>query len=127
MAYTFSTKPSPTYASTGELDNFGNFVTAGAHTAIDAGAGIQTSDATGTPVTSPVALTTATKLINIPPNASKLNFIASSGVSFSELSAFSNSVAVPASLLVTVEVTRQTTIYFQATTTANLSFWFTII
>lgn len=127
MVYTFSTKPSPTYATTGQLDNYSNAVRDGSHNSLQIASGIQTSDATGTPVTSPVALTTSTKTINIPMNAAKMNFIADAGVKFSELSGFGNSVTVPSNTVFTIEVGRQTTIYFQAATTANLSFWFSIV
>jgi hypothetical protein len=127
MANTFSTKPSPTYSSTGQLDKFGNMARDASHGSLGSGNGLQTSDATGTPVTSPVALTTSTKTINIPVNAAKMNFIADAGIKFSELSGFGNYVTVPANTVITVEVAIQTAIYFQAATTANLSFWFTII
>jgi hypothetical protein len=128
MAYTFTTKPSPTYSTTGQLDKFGGLAKDGDRQAVNGGGnGMQTSDATGTPVTSPVALTTATKTINVPIAASKINFIADAGIKFSELSAFSNSVTIPSNTLVSVDVALQTAIYFQAATTANLSFWFNII
>lgn len=127
MSYLFATKPQPSEPS--EEDNFGNLRTTGAHTAIAGGGnGFQTVDATGTPLTSPLAVTTGTTILKVPLNASAVTLSGSAAFSVSENPTIAtNFFTVPSGVPITLDVAYQQFVYITTATTANVSFLFAII
>jgi hypothetical protein len=127
MAYIFSTKPQPSDPS--EEDNFGNIRRDGSRNAVTGqmGNGIQTTDITGTPLTSPQSLTTSIITINIPLNASSVIFQTTGITYVSEIANQSSYYAIPAGGQLILALANQSKIYVAAATTASLSFIFEII
>lgn len=126
-AYTFVQKSSPTSA-TGD-DNFGGAVVDSNHQPlIGMGAGIQTSDITTVPVTSPIpAVTTGTTLL-IPLNAIEITIISSSALRVSETSGTTGYFVIPAATAFTFGTARMGSIFLkQDSTSCVVSFYFAVI
>lgn len=127
MAYPFPTKPNPSEPS--QEANFGNLRTTGAHTPIAGGAnGFQTVDATASPQTSPLSVTTGTTTLKVPLNASTVTLSSSAAISISENSTISaNSFLLPASTVLTLDIANQQFVYITTASTATVYFLFRII
>lgn len=125
MAFTFTPKPSPTEPT--EEDNFGNFRTTGSHQLVDAANGFQTTDATGTPLTSPLSVTTGTTILKVPLNVSWVTLFASAATSVSEVANMATYFTIPASTPVPIPVANQQFVYLTTATTATVSFYFSVI
>jgi hypothetical protein len=94
--------------------NFGGVVNDGNRNALTGvlGSWIQTSDGTGTPVTSPVTVTTGTTL-TIPPNAAQIVISSSAALRISELSDVSTYFVLPANVSLTIDVARLSLLYLK--------------
>lgn len=92
--------------------------------------GIITTDVTGTPVTSPVTLSSSVTTITIPANAIRM-YIANSGatnaMSFSELVGMGTSVTLNTGQSVTLDVGRMGNIYLKSTSGTSCSFYFQLV
>jgi hypothetical protein len=123
MPYTFKTYKSP--------NDFGPMALDSNKQAIQVASGIQTQDATGTPVTSPMTIPTATiTTINVPTNASKFHLIPlAHSINISEKSDMSIAFTAPSGVEVVIPCVRQSVIYLQANTgdAVGSSFYFEII
>lgn len=126
MAYTFTQKTAPQEPQ--QLDDFAGMPDDGNHSAMPYASGVQTSDNTGTPVTSPVALSTATTTLTVPLNAGSVIFYAAAATNVSEVSNMASYYTIPAGGSLTVDCARMGKIYVAAVTgTPALSFLFRII
>jgi hypothetical protein len=123
MAYTFKTYKSP--------NDFGPQALDSNKQTIQVASGIQTKDATASPVTSPLTIPSATiTTINVPTNASKLHLIPlAHSINISELPGMSNAFTAPSGVEVVIPCVRQAVIYLQANTAdaVGSSFYFEII
>ena len=125
--YTFSEKvesvdPNPE-------SNFGGLVNDANHNAMTGvtGAGPQTTDISGSPVTSPATVSTGTTL-TVPLNAAQVTLISNVGINISELAALTDYFTLPASTLLTIDVTRCSKLYLSSTAgNATVSFYFNVV
>ena len=130
MAYTFLTKVAPT--EPGEEDNFGGLTVDGNHQAMSYGAGPQMSDATASPQTSPLTVSnsSATTLL-VPTNAVKLTIVTLTNtlnISESVSAVSSKYFTLPVGTVLSIDVSRCSTLYLEANTgSATVSFFFTIV
>lgn len=128
--YTFTSKNPPAYPS--QLSNFGGMVNDGNRIAMLVGAGPQTVDISGTPVTSPESISnSAVTTLAVPLNAIQVSFIATTNtvnVSEADATVADKYFTIPTGVVVTVDVTRTSVLYLKANTGAStLSFWFNIV
>lgn len=126
MAYTPSpNKIKSTYPAI--ASNFGNVQTDGQRTPMGYGNRLQTVDATGTPVVSPVTVATTQTLI-VPQNASQLTVVsATNAIQVSEDSTFAASFAVPAGVIWTFDIANQQNVYLKAASSTVVNFYFTVV
>lgn len=137
MAYnppTFKTNPTITTSAgntpnTGLASNFSNLRVDAGRNAMTGVLGnfMQTQDATGTPVTSPVTVNT-TKTIAVPTNAAQ--FIVSpvtNPVQVSEDSTQTAYFAVPAGQTITFDCANMTNIYLKTSGSTVVSFYFNCV
>lgn len=124
--YTFAQKSAPT-STTGD-DNFGGAVVDGNHQAIvGLGSGIQTSDASGTPLTSPQTVGTTATVLNIPANAAKVVITPAAATNVSEI-AGSTGYTIPAGATVSIPCGRMSKLYLStASGTSVTQFYFEVI
>lgn len=88
---------------------------------------IQTSDATGTPVTSPATVTTGTSL-TVPERATKVTFSTTAALRISELVDASTYFVLPANGVVTIDVTRLALLRLQQDSgSCTVSFYFSLV
>lgn len=132
MAYTFTQKAAP--AEPGQESNFGNLTNDASHNAMTGvtGAGPQTADVTGTPVTSPVSVATnSVTTLNVPLNAARVNFLATTNtvnISEADATVASKYFTIPTGVQISVDVSRCAKLYCESNTgSATLSFWFDVI
>lgn len=127
MAYTFKVKPRP--VEPGQENNFGNVQLDASRRGLSSsnGNGIQTTDATATPQNSPLAITTATAILQIPLNATAIVVTGSAAMNISELSSMASYFTLPSGSQLTIPITNQLFLYFTTATTGNLSFYFEIV
>lgn len=78
------------------IKNFGSLKIDDNHRVISSGCAIQTSDASGTPKTSPLAYSNITLIIEIPMNAAEVVFTSSTNMRISELPAMTSYYVHPA-------------------------------
>ena len=129
MAYTFSVKPIATPSNFGGLAVDGNRVSM---TGV-IGSGIQTVDATATPVASPMSMSgTTVYTLNVPSNAASIIVhctAASAGIRVSEDSTVTSYTVISNSDgPCQFDVSRQSKIYFKIDTgTPTLAFHFVIV
>jgi len=117
--------------------HFGNLAVDGAHETITGivGNGFQTSDATATPVTSPVSVSATTaQVINIPDSAAEINILPKTqSVYISESNTATsgwttNYIEMPAGQQVILDVAKTSKIYLLGGTgTSVVSFWFNVV
>jgi hypothetical protein len=122
MAYT-----PPTLKTGGNL--FGGLVNDANRNAMTGALGnsIQTEDATGTPVTSPVTVNT-TKTLVVPTNAVACTIVSTTNaVQVSEDSTETASFALPAGVVWTFDCARMTNIYLKTGSSTVVNFYFTIV
>lgn len=106
---------------------FNGQVNDGNRNAMSYGAVPQTSDATGTPVVSPVTVTTGTTL-TVPLNAAQITIISSAALRISELSDVSTYFVIPATTPITIDVARLAFLYLkQDSTSCTVQFYFRIV
>jgi len=125
--YLFTPKPRPT--EPGQENNFGNIQLDGSRRGLTGspGNGMQTTDATGTPQKSPLAITTGTTTIQIPTNATTITLVGSAAMNISELSSMANYFTLPTGVVQTISVTNQLFLYVTTASTGTLSFYFEIV
>jgi len=129
--YTFNQK------SQGSLPSLFNTLSVdGAHQVITGivGNGFQTSDATATPITSPVSVATTAQVINIPQSAAEINILPKTqSVYISESNTATsgwttNYIEIPVGQQVTLDVAKTSKIYLLGGSgTSVVSFWFNIV
>ncbi len=110
-------------------DNFGGLVTDGNRVAMTGALGsiMQTIDATGTPVTSPVTVNTTQTLV-VPQNATSCTIISvTNAVQVSEDSTQTAYFSLPAAIPWTFDVARQANLYLKTSGSTVVSFYFTIV
>lgn len=121
--YTFKGYNSP--------NNFGPLPNDANKRPIDVGNGIQTKDATGTPVTSPIAFPSASiTTINVPAAASRMHIIAKTNtLNVSEVSDMSSYFTAPVGIEFVVPCARMSKVYIQANSAdaTGSSFYFEMI
>jgi len=123
--YTFAVKTpaSPTTGSKTQ-SHFQNQPVDGARVSIQTiGNGFQTTDATATPVVSPV--TAATQTLIVPESAITVTLVSTSSFSVSEVSGSASKFTVPANVPITLGVANTNAIYLSGVT--SVSFYFIII
>lgn len=123
--YTFTVKApaSPTSGSKTQ-SHFQNQAVDGSRVAIQAvGNGIQTTDATATPVVSPVTATT--KTLNVPESAIQVTLCSTAAFTVSEVSSGSP-FTVPANTVITLGVANTSVLYLTQSS-GSISFFFTIV
>lgn len=123
MAFPFKTYSSP--------NNFGPMGQDANKQPLGIASGIQTQDATGTPITSPIAVPngSVTTLL-VPRNAVKLHIIPlTQSVNISEVSDVSTYITAPVGVDTVIPCVRQSIIYLKANTGAatGTSFYFELI
>lgn len=108
--------------------NFGGTVTDGNRVAMNGfGNWPQTSDATGTPVVSPVTVTTGTTL-TVPERAIQITISSSAALRISELSDYSTYFVLPANGTITIDVARLGLLYLkQDSGSCTVQFYFNIV
>jgi len=123
--YTFTQK-APASATTGSKtqSHFQNQPVDGSRIAIQSvGNGIQTVDATATPVASPV--TTTTKTLTVPESAIQVTLCSTAAFTVSEV-ASGSPFTVPANTVITLGVANTNVLYLTQSS-GSISFYFTII
>lgn len=130
--YTFTQKKAP--SEPGQLDNLGGAVNDANHNAMTGvlGAGPQTVDASGTPLVSPITVSSsAVTTLNVPLNAAELVLFATTNtvnISESNSSVTSNYFTIPTGVQVVVDVGRTAVLYLEANTgSATVSFYFNVL
>jgi len=103
----------------------------GQHAPMLVGNGIQTQDATGTPVTSPIAVSNsvATTLV-VPNSAIRFHIIPlTNTVNVSEVSGLTTYLTAPTGTITTIECANMANIYLKANTGAatGTTFWFDMV
>lgn len=130
--YTFTVKP-PASETTGSKteSHYANQPVDGSRIAIQAiGNGFQTTDATASPQSSPLTLTSSVTTVNIPESAiiiTLLNSGATNNLYFSEVSGMASYGVLNSGQSQSIDVANQTTIYLKSASGTTCSFWFTII
>lgn len=131
--YTFTVKP-PAPEGTGSKteSHYANQPVDGSRIAIQAiGNGIQTSDATGTPVKSPVTVAdSSVTTINVPESAIQITIsTVTNTLNVSEVSSsMTTYFTIPTGQVVTFDVANTSVLYLESNTgNATVSFFFTII
>ena len=131
-AYTFVQKTAPTEPD--QLSNFNNLVVDGSHVGMTGalGSGFQTTDATGTPVVSPVTVSNAgVTTIIVPASAIQVTVIAITNtvnVSEADATVATKYFTVPTGVPITFEVARLSKFYMKANGGAStLSFFFNVV
>lgn len=110
-------------------NNFGGVVTDGNRVALTGAIGstMQTQDATGTPVTSPVTVNT-TATLKIPQNATSIVITSvTNAVQVSEDSGQTAFFALPAATVWSFDVARQANIYLKTSGSTVVSFYFVLV
>ena len=130
MAYTFTKKADP--VEPGQMKNFGNLANDGSNVAMMVAAGVQTQDATGTPVVSPQAFPATVTTINVPLNAIRFHIIPLTNtinISEADNTVATNYFTAPVGIETKFECARQGKIYLKANTGAatGSSFWFDVV
>jgi hypothetical protein len=124
MAYTASVNKTQSVPS-----NFGGLVNDGNRNAMTGvlGSNIQTQDATGTPVTSPVTVNT-TKTLIVPQNAAQITVVSTTNaVQVSEDSTQSAYFSLPAATVWQFDVARQQNVYLKTGSSTVVNFYFTLV
>lgn len=129
--YTFTTKTIPV----GQADLFQNAVVSDGDRVNLTGAigsGPQTSDATGTPLTSPLTVSDiAVTTVLVPQDAVQLNLITITNtlnISEADSTVATKYFTIPIGTLITIDVARCSTLYLKANTgSATVSFWFNVV
>ena len=122
MSYSFTQKTPPTEsgAESSQEDNLGGLVNDANHIAINVAAGIQTSDATGTPVTSPTAFPTTITTLTVPLNA--INFVViplANTINVGEVStSVTTYITCPTGIATKIPCARMASIFIKANTGA---------
>ena|SRR5882757_5331672 len=107
--------------------NFGGLVNDGNRNAMQFGNWPQTSDATASPVTSPVTVTTGT-ILTIPNNAAQIVISSSAALRISELSDVSTYFVLPANTLLTIDIARLGLLYLkQDSGSCTVQFYFSVV
>lgn len=122
MAYT-----APTLKTGGNI--FGGLVNDGNRNAMTGALGnsMQTEDATGTPVTSPVTVNTA-QTLTVPQNAVQCTIVSTTNaVQVSEDSTQTAYFTLPAATVWTFDCARMSTIYLKTGSSTVVNFYFTIV
>lgn len=124
MAYTYGGNKTYTAPS-----NFGGLAVDGNRVAMTGvlGGNMQSQDATGTPVTSPVTVNT-TKTLVVPQNAAQITVVSTTNaVQVSEDSTSTASFALPAGVPWTFDVARQQNVYLKTGSSTVVNFYFTMV
>lgn len=125
MAYSFVQKAGAS------ANNFGGQPDDGNHVAIPVAAGIQTSDATGSPVTSPIAFPTTQTTLTVPLNAIALNVMPlTNTINVGEVSSsVTTYLTCPTGVVTRIPCARMGSIFIKANTGAatGSTFWFEIL
>jgi hypothetical protein len=129
-SYTFIKKGQ--VAEPGQLSNFGGMVNDGNRNTMLMGAGPSTSDATGTPQTSPLTVSnSAVTALLVPANAVQLVITAITNtinISEADPTVAANYFTLPTGLVLTIDVARCSTLYLKANTgAATVSFYFNVV
>lgn len=130
--YTFTTKSASSEASGSKvLSHFQNQPIDGSRISIQGIAnGIQTQDATNTPVTSSKSLTSSVTTLNTPESAITIT-IANTGttnaLAFSEVSNLASFGVLNAGQSVTLPCANMAALYVNSTSGTTLSFWYAIV
>jgi hypothetical protein len=123
MGFPFKTYSSP--------NNFGPMAQDANKRELQVASGIQTQDATGTPVTSPIAVpSSSVTTLNVPTNACRLHIIPlTNSVNISEVSNLATYVTAPVGVETVIPCARQSVIYLKSNTGAatGTTFYFDII
>lgn len=134
MANTYTFTKKPDLSEPGQLSNFAGVVNDGNRVPMGSiGSGIQTVDASASPVVSPIAFpSSSTTTLTIPPNATQLSLFALTNtlnVSESSSSLSTNYFTVPVGTAIKIDVGRMGVVYIKANTGAatGSSFYFTVI
>ncbi len=127
MAFTFVQKTPPSVGAS----NFGGLVNDGNHNAMSGaiGSGIQTTDATASPVASPATVTTGTT-ITVPLNATSVTIYSSAALRISETSTTMSTsyFAIPATTVMTIDVARMASFYLkQDSGSCTVQFFFAVV
>ena len=130
--YTFTQKTAP--SEPGQESNFGGLAVDANHIGMTGalGAGPQTADATGTPLTSPLTVSnSAVTTLLVPANAVQLNLIAATNtvnISEADATVASKYFTIPDGAQITIDISRCSTLYLKANTgSATVSFWFNVV
>jgi hypothetical protein len=124
MTYT-----APTLKQKTQSNNFSGLVTDGNRVAMTGALGnfIQTIDATGTPVASPVTVNTTTTL-TVPQGAVEITIMSvTNAVQVSEDSTQSAYFTLPAATVMTFDVARQQYVYLKTSSSTVVSFYFKVV
>jgi len=124
-SYTFATK---TFSTAGS-SNFGGLTNDANRNAMTGavGAGIQTQDNTGTPITSPATVTTGTTLV-VPLNAISLVLYTSAALRVSEVSSYASYFVVPTANSISIDVSRMANVYLkQDSGSCTVQFFFVVV
>lgn len=130
--YTFTKKVAP--VEPGQLSNFGG-ITVDANRVAMTGAtasGPQTSDATGTPLTSPLTVSnSAVTTVNVPLNAYKVTLITATNtlnISEADSTVASKYFTLPVGTVLEIETAQCSVLYLKANTgSATVSFFFSVV
>jgi hypothetical protein len=129
--YTFTQKKQP---GSDLSSHFNTLAVDGAHQAMQGvtGNGFQTSDATATPVVSPVSvLISAVTTLITPDSGAQLNILAATNpvlISEADATVASKYISIPAGVPIQLDVAKTQQIYLKATGgTSVVSFWYNIV
>lgn len=132
MSYTFTQKSGPVAGL--PASNFGSLANDANRNAMAGvlGGGPSTSDATGTPQTSPISVSSsAVTTLVIPLNAAQVNIFTTTNtinVSEADSSVASKYFTIPTGVQVTIDTARCGVLYLKANTgAATVSFWFNTV
>lgn len=124
--YTFTTKTPPVEPN--QEDNFGGAVVdANRNALVNVGAGIQTSDITGTPLNSPITVTTGTT-VNVPLNAVSVTLQSSAALRISESSTTTGYFVLPTAATISMDIARMASFFLkQDSGSCTVQFYFKVI
>jgi len=132
VTYTFTQKSTSSESSGSKTTSlFGNQRVDGARISIQGlGNGIQTTDGSSTPLTSPLTLTSTATTVNIPDGAVQViltNSGATNSMSYSEVSGMASYATLGTGQSVTLDVGLQGKLYLSSTSGTTCSFVFIVV